>query len=1346
MRPRFFTALLILLLMTSFASAQELTPEVTEEPVVVEVAPEPEITEEATAAPTEEPTAAPTEAPPEATEEQGSETPETTDEPEQTTEPDIPTPDVISAPPVFEIASGLSVEAGQPLSIPFVVYDEQGAVVLTQIVSAAGAQTTLEIAAPIQSSPPFATTGTITYTATETLIGTADTLTLTAVDGAGTSATTIVEIAVLPAVEVTEEATAEATAEATQEATEEAALTVERIISYNPAAPEESIQAMLATIQATEISRIPQLGAMKVLVPNEFADPELAIAALHGSQAAVMAGVTTIEENGVYQLDFVPNDPAFNAGTSQWPLRTFGGSMWTEVAWDMAKQDGLGVLVAVLDTGVDLQHPDLVGQIDVARGWDFINDDNNPDDDHVPPPPNVGGHGTHIAGIIAARTNNNLFMAGIAYRAKIIPVKVCAASTGCPTYEIAAGIVHAVDKGAHIINLSLGGPFQSTTVRGAVQYALARNVTVIASAGNTGTNVLQYPASYPGVISVAAHDINANIASFSTFNNSVTISAPGVSLYSLTRTDWPGGTGSTFWSGTSAAAANVSGVAALVYADNIARTPALIREVLICSAIDMGAAGYDQFYGYGIVQADWAMNFRVNSANCKLTQPNDLITKATEIKKVPFTITQPVHSRSVTGDASDPGDCFTPIQTLWYKFTPPVDQRYQITTFGSSYNTVIAVYQGAPGRFTQLGCVGAWFDPGANVSLDMKKGQPYYIGVYTFGAAVNDQIMQLDIRPAIAVPNAQAQENTPFFAYSGGWQPLTVKGASGGKVMQTFNDRSIATFTFRGSFFQLFRLVGPDQGSMEVWINSTQFDFNGGLGGIQNLDNRAAKQALQGQFVFIPNVSSGQWNTVSIRRAAGGFAGPIAIDMIATSDLVLKQVTLKSDDREAPKLSYSAGWTPLVSTGAFKNTITQTSTSGATVHARVKGSTIVIYRNIGPGFGSMNVFIDGLFWGTVDNSASVGALSVPFAITDLTPTEHVVRLNNNGSSTLAFDAIEGRLTGAFAPNLRYNVVHPNVLLSGVWTSVANPNASFKRTMVTSSPTARLDFNFTGDGFCIAFDRRVDGGTMLVYVDNMNTIHDQVSTNDLPSFWGSGFFWPPDMFARRLVTYVPEPVQQYCTGAAFPYGVHHVRLLFPSGFPVELASINPGRIGLLTPANGLVHETDPRIFYTEWAYYSDDLNQNYLKAVKRLWATFPLRSLGGALAQGGALKRITFPVNTASLPVDPSPPPPRVVPPFFPAFRFYISGTGFILYTSSGPLAGDLTILVCPPMALSCASPNIVIDGVNVGTIVDLTTPGSRARPFAYAITGLPPGVHEIVIFANGADGQYVDFDGVRVLP
>lgn len=1305
-RPRFITILIVLLLTASFMvvtaqedTAAEMTPEVTEEPTPLVGQPDPEITEEPPAVTTE----TVTEQPP-ANGEQPA--PEEADTPEQTVEPlpPPPAPQVPSAPPVFDIASGYSVEAGQSVSILFAVYDEQGAVVITQVVSAAGAQTALAIAAPVQDSPPFVTTGTITYTAAAES-GT-DTLTVTAVDGAGTSATAVVLIEVL--------ASAEAAEEVTPEATDESVPTVERIISYDPAAPEAAIQAMLQALEAAEVSRIPQIGAMKVLVPNTLASEAQALAAVLGDQAAVAAGLMAFEENYIYDLaGFTPNDPGFVS--DQWALKPGVGGMYVhnpswDGAWDIAKQDGAGVLVAVLDTGVDLQHPDLAGQIDTAKGWDFINDDNDPDDDHT-----GGGHGTHVAGIIAARTNNGLYMAGIAYRSKIIPVKVCAASTGCPTYEIAAGIVHAVDRGAHIINMSLGGTTVSTTVQGAVQYALSRNVTVIAAAGNSGT-AYQYPASYPGVISVASHDINGNISVVSTQNDRVTVSAPGVSVYSLGRLEQ----GATFfWTGTSTATANVSGVAALIYGDNVARTPARIREALICSAIDGGAVGYDNAFGNGMVQADWAMNWLYNSAGCKITQPNDLFQNATLVNKVPFTAIQPVHTRSVTADSSDPTDCYPPNQTLWYRFVPPADGYYQITSYGTSYNTVLAIYQGVPGNFVRYGCAGAGFDPGAYVSLDMKKGQSYYIVLMTYsGTPVNDQVARLDIRAAVPTANRDYQENAPNIAYTGNWAQVNTTGASGGRVMQTDSNNAYATFTFRGAYFELARVVGPTQGSMEIWVNNTL---------VTTLNNRAALQAVSPVFIFPTTSVNGQLQTVTIRRQAAGLPGSIAIDRIRPVDLTLTTVAAKADDRETAKFLYTplGNWTAQPSIGAFKNTIMRTTALNTSVEARVRGSAVIIYRNTGPGFGSMNIFVDNLFWGTVSNVSANSALSVPFAITNLTQTEHVIRVQNNASSILEFDAIEGFNQAPLAVNLIFDLGVKNAVRSGEWSVNNTPSAfnKLKKTWVTSSTNARLDFNFTGDGFCFTFMRRTDGGTVVVYVDNMTTPYAQISTNVSPGFW-PGYFWPADTLETGTNPKVPTLIQEYCTGAAFADGVHQVRLTFPSGFPVELDYLNGGRTGLILPSSGLVQENDFRIYHSDWVYRLNSMKERQ----KQLWKRVPMKSAGGAAAQGGYVKRVSF-----------NPPPSDVA-----AVRFYFSGTGFIIYTTSGPQAGGITVNVCEP-AQSCSGATIILNGVNQGSFINLNT-ANRARPFAYAVTGLPPGIYEVVIVASGAPGQYVDFDGVRVFP
>lgn len=1089
--------------------------------------------------------------------------------------------------------------------------------------------------------------------------------------------------------------------------TETPAPTIVRIINFDPAASEEAIRAMLEALGATEVSRIPQIGAMKVQVPQTNSSSAQAMAAIQSDPMAATAGVSGIEENFAYHIAFTPNDPAFDP--SQWALKGGAGGTWVHNpsgpfgAWDIANQDGAGVYVAVLDTGVDLQHPDLAGQIDTSKGWDFINDDNNPDDDDL-----GGGHGTSVAGIIAAKTNNNQYMAGIAFNTKIISIKVCDAFGSCPIYEIAAGIVHAVDKGTHIINLSLGSPQISTTVQGAVQYAISKNVIVVAAAGNSNNTSYMYPASFPGVISVTAHDINAASFASANDNDRVTISAPGVNVYSLARMT-VGGNG--FWTGTSPAAAHISGIAALLYADNIARDPAKIREALICSAVDTGATGYDNITGYGIVQADWAMNWRINSASCKVTQPNDLIQNATEIKRIPFNVVQAVHSRSVTGEAGEPSTCFATNETLWYKFIPPKDDYYQISTHGSSYYTIVGVFQGEPGAWTQRACYSPLINFGVQFGLELMKSQIYYVGVGTNGTTINDQILQFDIRPGILLTNKDYQEDAVNIAYTGGWQQISVRGASGGKVMQTYNDAAFASFTFRGVGVDVATLTGPDQGSIEVWVDGIS---------LGTINNRAATQVIQTWSIY-PGSNIGQWHTVTLRRQTGGPAGPITIDRIRLHDyfdlanVPLKTITRKTDDRG--QLAYlGSGWAAVNWPGSFQNTALVTSTSGDFVLAKVKGSTVVLYRHTNPSYGTMNIYVDGAYWGVVNNNGS-NALSVPFAITNLAPVEHVIQFVNNSSSTLAIDAIEGLTTRALRPNKQYDIGDRSILRSALWTTLNTLGALAGKTYLTTDSSARLDFSFEGDAFCLAFMRRADGGTIQLYVDNMSTPYEYISTNSSSSFWGPDYFWPPD----------PQPgnVKRYCTGAAFGNGTHHVRLLMTSGWPVELDYMYPSRYGLITAQDGVVQENDRRIVHTPWVY-SDPVVAN----TSSLWNRIQTQSPGGARPQGGYVKRASYFL-----------PPPSVPP----VVRFYMSGSGFIIYSSVGPSTGDLRVFVCEPADPVCSPVNIILGGVLQGQTIDLYN--NRARPFAYAVTGLGPGIHEIQIYASlTAPGQYVDFDGVRIFP
>ncbi|MFB2938467.1 S8 family peptidase [Aerosakkonemataceae cyanobacterium BLCC-F154] len=272
----------------------------------------------------------------------------------------------------------------------------------------------------------------------------------------------------------------------------------------------------------------------------------------------------TIEPNYEYKAFEAPNDPDY---VKQWNLRSIN----VESAWEETK--GAGMTVAVIDTGVT-QVPDLE-QTKFVKGYDFVNDKEEATDDN--------GHGTHVAGTIAQSTNNNYGVAGVAYEANIMPLKVLSAYGGGTVADIAEAIRFAADNNADVINLSLGGAGESQVLKEAVDYAYNKGVVVVAAAGNENRNSASYPARYPHVISVAATGPSGEKASYSNFGAGVDISAPGGSKDGqiLQETIDPETGGAMFagFQGTSMASPHVAAVAAMVKASGV-ETPDEILQVL----------------------------------------------------------------------------------------------------------------------------------------------------------------------------------------------------------------------------------------------------------------------------------------------------------------------------------------------------------------------------------------------------------------------------------------------------------------------------------------------------------------------------------------------------------------------------------------------------------------------------------------------------------------------------------------------------------------------------------------------------------------------------------------------
>jgi len=339
------------------------------------------------------------------------------------------------------------------------------------------------------------------------------------------------------------------------------------------------------------------------------------------------------EPNYIYQALRVPNDTSYNL---QWHYPAIN----LPQAWDITTGSPASgdVIVAVIDTGVFLAHTDFSGKF--VPGYDFIsstsnsndNDgiDNNPDD----PGDNaqVGSsswHGTHVAGTVAANSNNNSGVAGVSWDAKIMPLRVLGTQGGS-SFDIAEAIRFAAGltnnsntlpaQIADVINMSLGGPGFSQTMQNVITQARSAGVIVIAAAGNDNSSQLFFPASYTGVVSVSALDFQNNRAPYSNFGSAIDIAAPGGnSRVDLTNDGFGDGVLSTlvndatgtrtsafvFYQGTSMAAPHVAGVAALMKAVYPALTPLDFDNALTAGSLtnEAGASGRDDIFGHGIIDA-----------------------------------------------------------------------------------------------------------------------------------------------------------------------------------------------------------------------------------------------------------------------------------------------------------------------------------------------------------------------------------------------------------------------------------------------------------------------------------------------------------------------------------------------------------------------------------------------------------------------------------------------------------------------------------------------------------------------------------------------------------------------
>jgi serine protease len=399
----------------------------------------------------------------------------------------------------------------------------------------------------------------------------------------------------------------------------------EILVKFKQGVGKEKIDKINSKHRGVVKQTSPYSGTKRIAIPKGKTVPDMV--KLYQAENAVEYA----KPNYICRASSVPNDPYYSY---QWhfPLINMPS------AWGIQGGGDPNIVVAVLDTGIAYENyeasipgpgrgtksityvlaPDLEGT-SFVQGYDFVNDDNRPNDDE--------GHGTHVTGTIAQTTNNDYGVAGMAFGTAIMPVKVLDKNGGGTVQSLADGLYYAADHGADVISMSLGfgpsvTPENIQPVTDAVEYASNKGCILVASSGNDGVDVVSLPAAYPEVIAVGAVHSGDLRASYSQYGSALEVVAPGGDTADRDGNGYIDGVlqqtfsegnptdfGFWFYTGTSMAAPHVSGLVALLLAQDETRTQEEIREILQATSVDLGYSGWDEEYGHGRIDAYAALSY-----------------------------------------------------------------------------------------------------------------------------------------------------------------------------------------------------------------------------------------------------------------------------------------------------------------------------------------------------------------------------------------------------------------------------------------------------------------------------------------------------------------------------------------------------------------------------------------------------------------------------------------------------------------------------------------------------------------------------------------------------------------
>jgi len=387
----------------------------------------------------------------------------------------------------------------------------------------------------------------------------------------------------------------------------ETATKTELLIKFKPGVSEKTIEKMLTSLGLEIRDKIPQINVFIVSATQKT---------LNQIRSLTLQNpiIDHVEDDMKIPLTEIPNDKYYEL---QWHLQ----KIQAPEAWNISKGEP-NIIITVLDTGVDPNHPDLKDKL--LEGYNAYDDSKNATGDLA--------HGTAVAGTVAAITNNTLGISAIAWKNMILPIKVNPPGQGYTTFSLLAkGLVYAADKGAKVACISWQ-IFNGTTLTSAAKYFTDKGGLVIAAAGNTGK--YENYVDNPYILTVSATNKTDYITTWSSYGPYVDLSAPGAGIFTLipgwqaTSYDYAYG----YWSGTSFSTPIVAGLAALIFSANPNLTPTQVEQILKSTAVDLGSPGYDIYYGWGRINASKALRMAAGTPtppqdtsppNVAITYPND---------------------------------------------------------------------------------------------------------------------------------------------------------------------------------------------------------------------------------------------------------------------------------------------------------------------------------------------------------------------------------------------------------------------------------------------------------------------------------------------------------------------------------------------------------------------------------------------------------------------------------------------------------------------------------------------------------------------------------------------------